>query len=115
MRIFQGEVVIVNFPFTNQADSKVRPAIAISNSSVNSTEDVIFAQITSENYDDAFSFSLSNSDLERPWKDGGAQATKYVRCHKIVTISKSIVQKKINKIRPEELEKLLSQVRSLIE
>ncbi len=42
-----GEIVLLDFPYTNQAGSKVRPGVIISQSSTG-TGDVTVAYITSE-------------------------------------------------------------------
>ncbi|MEK7253541.1 MAG: type II toxin-antitoxin system PemK/MazF family toxin, partial [Bacteroidota bacterium] len=45
----QGTIVLVPFPFTDQpAKSKRRPAIIISNQSLNSIGDIIVAAVTSQ-------------------------------------------------------------------
>jgi len=54
MSYIQGDIVLVPFPFTMGTSSKVRPAIVVSNSTVNNTEDVILAQITSKPRKDVF-------------------------------------------------------------
>jgi mRNA interferase MazF len=44
-----GDVVLVRFPFTNQAASKQRPAVVVSNQSYNSTKpDAVLMAITSQ-------------------------------------------------------------------
>ncbi|WP_376694082.1 type II toxin-antitoxin system PemK/MazF family toxin [Wenzhouxiangella sp. EGI_FJ10409] len=44
-----GDVVLVRFPFTNQQDSKRRPAVVVSTQSYNQQKpDVILAAITSQ-------------------------------------------------------------------
>ncbi len=44
-----GDVVLVPFPFTNQAASKKRPAIVVSNGNYNRTKpDVVVMAVTSQ-------------------------------------------------------------------
>ena len=54
----QGDIVLVPFPFTLGTSSKPRPAIVVSNSIVNKTQDVILAQITSKPRKDEFTYIL---------------------------------------------------------
>ena len=42
----QGDIVSVNFPFTDISQTKRRPALVISNDLVNQTGDYLLAQIT---------------------------------------------------------------------
>jgi mRNA interferase MazF len=44
----RGDIVSVNFPFTDMHGEKLRPAIIISNEIVNQTGDVIIVMITSK-------------------------------------------------------------------
>ncbi|HUZ61507.1 MAG TPA: type II toxin-antitoxin system PemK/MazF family toxin [Hanamia sp.] len=59
----KGDIVLVPFPFSDLTASKVRPAIVISNSTVNKTNDLILAQITSNIHDDTFSYSIDDKYL----------------------------------------------------
>ena len=44
----QGDIVLLEFPYTNQAGSKMRPGLVLSISSQHQQEDVNVAYITSE-------------------------------------------------------------------
>ena len=49
----QGSIVLVDFTYSNQAQSKVRPALVVSNSRYNAiSRDVIVMKITSRTKDD---------------------------------------------------------------
>jgi len=50
----QGDIVLLPFPFSNNTGSKKRPAVIILNAKVNSTKDIILAQITSNARADDF-------------------------------------------------------------
>lgn len=107
MSYIQGDIVLVPFPFTMGTSSKVRPAIVVSNSTVNNTEDVILAQITSKPRKDVFTYPLENEKLSDSLK-----LSSQVRCHKIFIVQKTIIHKKIstlNQIGISELkEKIIS-------
>src|SRR5665213_175431 len=96
MNFFQGDIVILPFPFADQSDSKPRPAMVISNSKVNKTRDVILAQITSTTRNDEFSFVITDSMVTHSLREYSE-----IRCHKIFTADKNLVTKKISKIKPE--------------
>jgi mRNA interferase MazF len=101
----QGDIVLVPFPFTDGANSKPRPAIVVSNSKVNSTQDVILAQITSQPRADDFSFALENSSLDIP-----LHQSSQVRCHKIFTMQKSVIIKKISSLKSSGITSLKSKI-----
>jgi mRNA interferase MazF len=44
----QGDIIWVDFPFTDGSQSKPRPALIISNETINDTGDYILVQITSK-------------------------------------------------------------------
>ena len=87
----QGDIVLLPFPFSNNTGSKKRPAVIILNVKVNSTKDIILAQITSNARADDFSFIIKNSDVTRSL-DGYSE----IRCNKIFTAEKELVYQKIS-------------------
>ena len=91
MSYIQGDIVLVPFPFTMGTSSKVRPAIVVSNSTVNNTEDVILAQITSKPRKDVFTYPLENEKLSDSLK-----LSSQVRCHKIFIVQKIKKRKNTN-------------------
>ncbi len=80
----QGDIILIKFPFSDLSDAKLRPALVISNSKVNRTEDVILAQISSNITNDEFSFLIDKSKVTRPLNDYCE-----VRCNKLFTANKS--------------------------
>ncbi len=101
----QGDIVIVPFPFTMGASSKVRPAIVVSNTVVNETQDVILAQITSKPKIDIFSYQLDDDKLSET-----LNLKSQVRCHKIFIIKKSTITKTISKLSDEGISELKSKI-----
>jgi len=89
----QGDIVLVPFPFADLTSTKVRPAIVISNSDINNTNDVILAAITTNLKNDEFSFPLQNSYLSKPM-----EKPSEVRFHKLFTCEQSIIKKVITKL-----------------
>lgn len=106
----QGDIVLVPFPYTNGMATKVRPAIVVSNGVVNSSEDVILAQISSTARLDKFTFKLSYQDLECV-----LQKESQVRCHKIFVTEKHIILKKISKLKLPARKRLSKQIISILE
>ena len=104
----QGDIVLVPFPFTMCTSSKVRPAIVVSNSIVNKTQDVILAQITSKPRRDLFTYVLDSKKLS-----DSLNHTSQVRCHKIFIIEKETIHKKISKLNDEGITELKSKIFAL--
>lgn len=104
----QGDIVLVDFPFTNLTGSKPRPVIIISNSQVNKTLDVVCAQITSQPYKDDFSFEILDKHVTKPL--GGYNE---IRCHKIMTIEKTKIRKGIPHLHKTIQPDLFKKIKSL--
>lgn len=62
MNYSRGEVVWVKFPFTDSSLSKLRPALIISNNTVNKTGDYLLMQITTKIRNDKLSLQINDSD-----------------------------------------------------
>ncbi len=103
--------MLVPFPFTDQpAKSKRRPAIIISNQSLNSIGDIIVAAVTSQSRFDKFSFPLENQDLSNP-----LPKRSEVRCHKISTLSKNLVIKEFADLDNAKTKELIEKIKGFLE
>jgi mRNA interferase MazF len=87
MEIYQpGEVVLLAFPFTDGLRQKQRPALIVLDVE---DPDIIVARITSQPYSTSFDVSLA--DLE----SAGLLAASVVRLHKIATLEKTLVKRRL--------------------
>lgn len=110
MKYLQGDIVIVPFPFSDQSDSKVRPAVIVSGSTLNKTNDVILAMITSNTNVNNFVFSFDKNDIEKPLDFASA-----VRCDKLVIADKMLIRKKISKFHKKSIEAIVKKVRMVFD
>lgn len=111
MNCSQGDIILLPFPFTDLSNnSKRRPAIVISNSLVNKTDDVICALITSNLRNDEFSYKLDNKDLATALK-----VPSEIRCHRLFTADKNIVVKKISSLNKGKHKSLIDKIVAFIE
>lgn len=105
----QGDIVLVPFPFTNQAGTKHRPALVISGSLLNKTADIILVQITSKNKQDGFSIPINNStDLTAPLK-----YLSEIRCNKLLVIDQSLIVTKISTVKSNIVSLVVSTIATL--
>ena len=108
----QGDIVLVPFPFTDNSNTKRRPAIIISNASVNITSDVILLMVTTSKVDPAFRVVFCDSDLNKPLE---SYLTINAHCKKIAVLEKSLIIKKISSFKKEsKLKEILDKVYSTI-
>ena len=81
----KGDLLLVRFPFADVGQSKRRPAMIVADTG---DGDVLVARVTTQGARDAFDVELVDWQL----------ATSVVRLHKLATINKSLVGKKLRKI-----------------
>lgn len=105
----QGDVILVPFPFTDLSGSKLRPALIVSSELVNQSNDLVCVQITSKSFSDLFFFTLSAEDIHpRLPLDSG------IRLHKLFTISKVIVVKKLGILQNNIFDKVLNAIQQQV-
>lgn len=108
----QGDIVLVPFPFTDNVSSKKRPAIIISNSSVNKTADITLLMMTTTPIEEDFRVEFSDSHLT---KSIDSFLTMYAHCKKIAVLEKSLIYKKISSFKDEvKFKEILDKVYSTI-
>jgi len=105
----RGDIVSVPFPFTDLSQTKLRPALVVSNEDVNNTGDVIIVMITSVAKAEVMSIPLSDADVSNP-----LLKNSYARCHKVVTISQSVILKTISTANSDFVDKVADRIRILI-
>jgi mRNA interferase MazF len=108
--MIKHSVVLVPFPFDDLSGAKPRPALCLTNE-IGKLKHVVIAFISSN-----LGQKLLDSDiiLEKGsdfWQGTGLQVDSLVRLHKLVTIPKSLMKRKLGMInetlRDEVYEKLM--------
>lgn len=105
----RGDIVSVYFPFTDLTQTKLRPALVVSNEDVNNTGDVMLVMITSVDKTDVMSIALNDTDVSP-----SLPKNSFVRCHKIVTMSQSLILKTISFANADFVDKVADKIRFLI-
>jgi len=95
----RGDVVSVDFPFTDGSASKVRPALVISNDSIASTGNLIIAMITSRQGRSAPAVSLTPDLLIHP-----LPKSSLVRCHRLYTIDSALVKGRYSRVNAKGMK-----------
>lgn len=100
-RIKKWDVVLLSYPFTDAAASKVRPAVVISPDAENeSTQDAMFILITSNtNRQSKYDFIIEDSHSE--FKTTGLIRSSAVRINKIWTLRINLVKRVMGRIGPK--------------
>ena len=87
-----GQVVVVQFPFSDLTASKVRPAIVLAEAG---REDWVLCQITSKSYGDPRAIQLDAADFA----NGSLRLTSYARPGKLFTAHASLVAGLVGELR----------------
>ena len=103
MKIEQGNIVLVPFPFTNLKESKVRPALVLYNEQISG--DSILAPITSHQSSKKL-INLMKSDIT----EGDLPTNSFIKYTKLSTLEKSLVIKVCDKVSNQKLKQVLDKV-----
>ncbi len=102
----QLSVALARFPFTNQIDYKIRPALIISNERFNRAHTFYWTcPLTTKT-------SLEEFELEMAEKDfsGELRAKSFVRIDTIASMEKELFLKEIGEVTPEFFEKIKKEI-----
>jgi mRNA interferase MazF len=109
-RFQQGDIVVVNFPFTDVSQTKRRPALVISNDLVNQTGDYLLVQITSQVKADGLSLPITASDYAlQP-----LPLNSFVRIHKVFLLNESLIVRKETSVTASFLQRLVKALNTLL-
>lgn len=84
-KFVRGDIVVINFPFSDLSGSKRRPALVLADLD---GDDVILCQITSAAKTDRYGVPLSQDDCE----DGALSVDSVIRPNKVFTADKNSIR-----------------------
>lgn len=103
-RLNFGDIVLLNFPFTDGTNSKRRPALVINDFN---DGDIIVCRITSQIYKTANDVFVEN------WSQVGLKSPSVIRVHKLATLDKNIFESRIgviNEATRNKVSEIISKV-----
>lgn len=106
-RFVKGEVIVLEFPFSNLKSYKRRPALIIK---VPKGEDAIICQITAEPQEKDVEIPLRNNEFAK----GGLRRNSYIRIDKITTIKRTRIKYKIGSLKPEKFNEIIDKIISFL-
>jgi mRNA interferase MazF len=98
MKVSRGDVVLVDYPFTDRTGSKVRPTLVVSTDELHQSDDAIIAAITS-----VIRVRLKSSELfievAKPDARGsGLLSNSIVDCWNILTIDQRFILRRLGRL-----------------
>ncbi|MEK6854314.1 MAG: type II toxin-antitoxin system PemK/MazF family toxin [Nanoarchaeota archaeon] len=107
----QQDVVWVKLPFSNRGESKIRPAVVVSNNSYNEQgRDVVVCAVTSKLETRQYSIALNQENLS----EGKLPLKSLIRADKILQIEKSLIEATFATINNETFDKLFNEAVKLL-
>jgi mRNA interferase MazF len=109
--MIRGEIVLVNYPFTDGSGSKMRPVLVVSVDQFNGGRDIIVTPISS---------SVSVSDpsavlVNAPhFSIAGLKTASSIKWTKLLTIEKSIVARKLGSLPHSLLDEVTKKIVSVL-
>jgi mRNA interferase MazF len=103
----KGDIVILNFPFSDLSATKRRPAFVLANLGYG---DVVLCQITSKPAKNEFSIKIEPNDFEA----GSLPIVSFVRADKLFTADKELILYKAGHINREKIDKVTQTAISVI-
>jgi len=106
----QGSVVLVDFTYSSQTQSKVRPALVVSNSGYNRiSRDVIVMKITSRK-PKLCAVSITNKDLLA----GLLDRPSFVQADAIYALEKAIICDRIGIVKIEKMQEVQARISEIL-
>ena len=102
----QGDIVILELPFTDLVGSKLRPVLILNKEDLGS--DLIVLKITGTPGE--FRVALEQEDLA----EGRLKKRSYIDCSSIFTVDKSLVVKKVGRLKERKTKEVLELVKEIL-
>ena len=94
-----GDLLLVDFPFTTTGPGKPRPALVILDTG---DADVVLARVTTQPYGSPYDVPIVD------WQQAGLLAPSTVRLHKLATIAKNRIHKRIGALVASDRQSVAS-------
>jgi mRNA interferase MazF len=105
-----GDLVLVPFPFTNQSESKKRPAVIISSETYHSERlDLILMAVTSQIKAPPMTGEVAIKD----WQGAGLLKPSIIKPI-IATVERTLILKKLGQLKEEEQSALREAIRQIL-
>ncbi|NJO41150.1 MAG: type II toxin-antitoxin system PemK/MazF family toxin [Cyanobacteria bacterium CRU_2_1] len=104
MDLSKGDVVLVEFPFTDLSQTKLRPAIVLSVSVA--LNEVTLCFISSQNVSHLTSAEFALKSDEPEFLGTGLRVSSKVRVTRMITLQHQLIQRRIGKLSSRQIQQL---------
>ncbi len=103
----QGDIVIINFPFTSLVSSKIRPALIISNEKFNQKGvNLMLLAISTQPGQSFYSAKLTQADLTK----GTLLKPSFIRFSNILSLEKKLIIKKVGELSSKKSKLIIQKL-----
>lgn len=106
-KFVKGDVVVIDFPFSDLSGTKLRPALVVTRLS---GDDIILCMITTQSKSDGYSISLNKADFD----NGGLDHSCYIRPNRLFTADSNKVKKSRGNISSKKLNETIEKVIEIV-
>ena len=106
-RFVKGDIIILDFPFSNLLQIKRRPALIIK---IPKGGDLIVNQITGKSQEPSVEVQVNKRDF----REGGLKIDSYLRLDKIFSIEKSIIKYKAGSLKSKKFNEIIDKIISFL-
>src|SRR5947209_8770735 len=99
-----ADLVLVAFPYTGGVTRKPRPALVILDTG---DADVLVARVTTQLYQTTHDVGLTD------WQGAGLLASSVVRLHKLATVEKALVRRRLGALQPTDRQQVSAVLRQV--
>ena len=103
----RGDIVVLEFPFSNLIQAKRRPSLIIK---VPKGEDIIVCQITGKSYEKSVEIPIKREDFNK----GNLKVDSYMRLDKIFSVEKSLIKYKAGSLKQEKFNEVINKICSYL-
>jgi mRNA interferase MazF len=112
--MIKNSIVLVPFPFDDFSSTKVRPALCLT-SEIGTYNHIIIAFISSRIPDDLIESDFVIKKNTKFWTGTGLTIDSVIRLHKMVTIPKSLIKRKLGVIDKNVQKAIAKKISQLFE
>ncbi len=97
-----GELVLVAFPYARGTQIKHRPALVILDTG---NADVVVARVTTQRHQTPYDVPITD------WQGAGLLAPSAVRLHKLATLEKALIARRLGQVQPADFQRISAVMR----
>jgi mRNA interferase MazF len=106
----QMDIVLLPYPFSDLSNTKIRPALIISNDNINKiSQDCIMVPLTTVLKNEPYSINITQVDFE----NGQLIKPSRIKVDKIIAVKQSLIIKKIGTLSSNKFNEVKEKLNSL--